>query len=117
MHMRKQKLIVTLLLSAMAAPGLAQDRLRCDFGYEGDFLPYIADSDSDVVDVKADDVQIPEAGTSIFTGDVDVTRGGQQLNAQRATYNRMTGDVTASDNVRLRDSEIIIDADQAEWSL
>lgn len=115
--MRKQKLIVTLLLSAMAAPGLAQDRLRCDFGYEGDFLPFVADSDTHPVDVKADDVQIPESGTSIFTGNVDVTRGGQHMNAQRATYNRMTGDVTASGDVRLRDSEIIIDAEQAEWSL
>ncbi|HET8808550.1 MAG TPA: LPS-assembly protein LptD [Methylophaga sp.] len=69
------------------------------------------------VNVDADNAQIVENGTSVFTGDVVVVRGNQKLNANRATYNRLLEEVTAQGDVKLRDSEILIEAEQAEWSL
>lgn len=116
--MRKMKVISTVLMSCFAGTLAAQDGLSCHFGYEDQFLPFTAaDPEQSEIDVKADDVQLLQNGTSVFSGDVDVTRAGQQLSSQRATYNRNTGDVTASGDVRLRDSETIIDAERAEWSL
>jgi LPS-assembly protein len=118
MVMRKMKVISTVLMSCFAGTLAAQDGLSCHFGYEDQFLPFTAaDPEQSEIDVKADDVQLLQNGTSVFSGDVDVTRAGQQLSSQRATYNRNTGDVTASGDVRLRDSETIIDAERAEWSL
>jgi LPS-assembly protein len=38
------------------------------------------------------------------------------MSADRATYNKNTGDLTANGNVRVRDSEMVVDAEQAEWS-
>jgi LPS-assembly protein len=118
--MRKLKLLSTLLISCFAGTALAQDGdgLSCHVGYESAFLPYTdQDPETSEVDVKADQVQLQPGGTSIFTGDVDINRAGQELSANRATYNRNTGDLTANGEVRLRDSEIIIDSEQAEWSL
>jgi LPS-assembly protein len=81
------------------------------------FLPEDALTEESEVDVKADTAQLVDIGTSVFTGKVDVRRGGQQLNANRATYNQSTGKVTAQGDVRLRDSEMSIFGDQAEWDL
>lgn len=118
--MRKHKLLTTLLMSCFVGTVSAQQEegLSCHFGYEDLYLPVSnQDPEQSEVDVKADDVQLIRNGTSIFTGNVDITRAGQQLSSERATYNRNSGDVTANGDVRLRDSQMIIDAEQAEWSL
>ncbi|MAY18771.1 LPS assembly protein LptD [Methylophaga sp.] len=81
------------------------------------FLPEDALTAESDVDVQADTAQLVDLGTSVFTGKVDVRRGGQQLNANRATYNQTTGKVTAQGDVRLRDSQMSIFGDQAEWNL
>lgn len=118
--MRKLKLLSTLFMSCLAGAAAAQQErgLSCHFGYEDLFLPATTvDPEQSPVDVKANDVQLLQRGTSVFSGDVDITRAGQQLSAERATYNRASGDITASGDVRLRDSEIIVDSEQAEWSM
>jgi LPS-assembly protein len=118
--MRKLKLLSTILTSCIAGTAMAQQEqgLSCHFGYEDLFLPVTTESpEQSVVDVKADEVQLLRSGTSVFSGHVDIQRAGQQLSAERATYNRENGDVTASGNVRLRDSEIVVDSEQAEWSM
>jgi LPS-assembly protein len=120
MNMRKLSLLSTLIVSCISSTVLAQQEqgLSCHFGYEDLFLPATSqDPAQSEVDVKADSVQLLQTGTSVFSGDVDITRAGQQLSSERATYNRSSGDVTATGGVRLRDSEIIVNADQAEWSL
>lgn len=81
------------------------------------FLPEDPLTDESEIDFKADNAQLVDLGTSVFTGTVDVRRGGQQLNANRATYNQSTGMVTAQGDVHLRDSEMSIFGDQAEWDL
>ncbi len=81
------------------------------------FLPTFTNSEGSEVDVKADNVQLVEEGTSVFTGNVEVMRAGQELKSNRATYNQLSGNVTAQGNVQLRDSEIILNAEQAEWDL
>lgn len=118
--MRRVKLLSTILMSCFAGGAFAQQEqaLTCHFGYEDLFLPATQEQpEQSEVDVKAEKVQLLQTGTSVFSGDVDITRAGQQLSSDRATYNRNSGDVTANGDVRLRDSEIIIDAEQAEWSL
>ena len=81
------------------------------------FLPYVGNLEESEVDVKANDAQLVENGTSVFTGDVVVIRGGQELRANRATYNQISGDITAQGDIQIRDSEIILNAQQAEWAL
>jgi len=118
--MRRVKVLSTILMSCFAGGVFAEQEqgLTCHFGYENLFMPVsTADPEQSEVDVKANHVQLLQTGTSVFSGDVDITRAGQQLSSDRATYNRTSGDVTASGDVRLRDSEIIIDSEQAEWSL
>ena len=118
--MRKIKLLSLVFMSCFAGTVAAQQEqgLMCHFGYEDLFLPPSSqDPELSPVDVKADNVQLLQSGTSVFSGNVDITRAGQQLSSERATYNRASGDVTASGSVRLRDSEIIVDSEQAEWSL
>ncbi len=90
---------------------------HCDSGSNSEFLPIVAEQDTLATDVKADGVQLVDEGTSVFTGNVEVKRGGQELTSERATYNRLSGIVTAQDKVSVRDSEIILHADQAEWNL
>ena len=81
------------------------------------FLPYVENPEESEVDVKANDAQLVENGTSVFTGDVVVIRGGQELRANRATYNQISGNITAQGDIQIRDSEIILNAQQAEWAL
>jgi LPS-assembly protein len=89
----------------------------CHLSHESKFLPVSDTLDDGPVDVKANNAQLVNQGTSVFTGDVIVTRGGQELTASRATYNRQSGEVTAQGDVQLRDSEAILTSQQAEWSL
>lgn len=90
---------------------------QCEFIQGTDFLPYVENPEESEVDVKANDAQLVENGTSVFTGDVVVIRGGQELRANRATYNKISGNITAQGDIQIRDSEIILNAQQAEWAL
>lgn len=90
---------------------------HCDLTNGADFLPYIEGSEESDVDVKADNAQLVEDGTSVFTGNVEVNRAGQQMKANRATYDQVSGNVSAQGDVIVRDSDIILNADQGEWSL
>ena len=89
----------------------------CDITSETDYLPYADHSVETPIDVKADQAELIENGVSVFTGDVFVNRSGQEMSADRATYDQVSGDVTAQGNVRLRDESTIIDAEEADWSL
>mgnify|MGYP000844784840 CR=1 FL=1 len=120
--MRKKKLLSTLLLSLSAgvASGQQEQGLICHFGYEDQFLPIPTETASEnesPVDVKANRVQLLQNGTSVFSGNVDILRDNQLMSAERATYNRNSGDVRASGNVSVRDSEMVIESEQAEWSV
>lgn len=116
--MRKLMVFSAVTLSCFGSIASAESSWQhCDLLADADFLPYVASPEESEVDVKADNAQLVEDGTSVFTGNVEVTRGGQQLNAERVSYNQVTGNVSAQDNVRLRDSEIILEAEQGEWSL
>lgn len=89
----------------------------CDITSDADFLPSVEPNEQTAVDVKADDAELAEGGISIFTGNVVVNRTGQELKASRATYDQRTGDVTAQGDVSLRDSDIILNSQHAEWSM
>ena len=95
-----------------------QDTLPyCDLTKNTGFLSATSRVDEKLVDVQADNAQLVGKGTSIFKGNVVVKRGGQELTTDRATYNQSSGIVTAQNRMRLRDKNIILDAEQAEWSL
>ena len=116
--MRKLIIFSAVTLSCFYSMVEAEsDWQYCDITVDTGFLPFVANPEESAIDVKADNAQVVEDGTSVFTGDVIVERGGQELKADRVTYNQVSGDVTAQDNIRLRDSEIILDAEQIEWSL
>ncbi len=69
------------------------------------------------VDVKADTMRYADKARSVFTGDVEVSRPGQQLRADKVIYNDPTGQVSAQGNVLLKDSQMIMKSDTAEWWL
>ncbi len=115
--MRKLIILSSIILFPYSAATLAEKTTElCEFNND-EFLPAVANPEETVTDVRADSVQFVKEGTSVFTGDVEVTRGGQELKSDRATYNKVTGDITAEGNVQVRDSEMILKSKQAEWSL
>ena len=67
--MRKLKLVSTLLMSCFAGTVMAEQEqgLMCHFGYEDLFLPATtAYSDTDEVDVKANNVQLLQQHLSVL---------------------------------------------------
>jgi len=117
MLMRKLIIYSTATLLCFSSMAMAEVHVQQCQTHSEDFLPEVEGSEETAVDVQADSVQLVDEGTSVFTGDVEVTRSGQELTSDRATYNRQSGDVTAKGNVQIRDSKMILNADQAEWSL
>ncbi|MDH5357061.1 MAG: LPS assembly protein LptD [Gammaproteobacteria bacterium] len=116
--MRKLIVFSAVSLTCYGSALMAEQNWQhCDVTGDADFLPFVANQEGSEVDVKADNAQLVDQGTSVFTGNVVVTRGGQELNAGRATYNQVSGNVTAQGDVRIRDNGIILKSDQAEWSL
>jgi len=117
--MRKLIVFSMVTLSCLNAPVSAEPTTwqYCDLSKNNGFLPHTETTDQDLLDVKAENAQLVGKGTSVFEGNVVVKRGGQELTANRATYNKTSGIITAQNKIRLRDSEIILDADQAEWSM
>jgi len=117
MLMRKLIFISTATLLSFSSLTMAESHGEQCRSQSNDFLPAVESSEDLAVDVQANSVQLVDKGTSVFTGDVEVTRSGQELTSDRATYNRESGNVTANGNVQIRDSKMILNADQAEWSL
>jgi LPS-assembly protein len=105
-------------LSCLPIYGHAQTNIdTCHSASETRFLPvFEGDVEQTKIEVHASDAQIVDQGTSVFSGDVDIKRANQQLNADRATYNKADGEISARGNVTLRDSDMVIDSEQAEWS-
>jgi len=115
--MRKLIILPTVLLLCFSSLAMAEvSGYQCKTDND-DYLPAVSNADETAVDVKADNVQLVDEGTSVFTGNVEVIRSGQELKSNRATYNQTSGNVTANGDVQIRDSDIILNADQAEWSL
>lgn len=117
--MRKRILYTAGLCFFQLPLAMAQDVIpeRCDLPAPSLFLESDLDPELSAVNVDADNAQIVDIGTSVFTGNVNVLRAGQELKANRATYNRQTGNVTAQGEIRLRDSEMLLHAEQVEWSM
>lgn len=116
--MRKLLIFFAITFSYFCSAEEAEsDWQYCNIAIDAEFLPPVENPEESDIDVKADNAQFIEDGTSVFTGNVIVERGGQELKADRATYNQTSGNVTAKGDIRLRDSEIILNAEQAEWSL
>ncbi len=82
-----------------------------------DFLPVVANPENQQIDAKADHAQLVKDDTSVFTGNVELRQANRELIADRATYNKTTGYITAQGNVRIRDSDIILHSAEAEWSV
>lgn len=116
--MRKLIFIYAGLLSCLTSVAQAAEETEffCKVD-ESAYLPVVDNPEQQPTTVDSDNAQIVQQGTSVFTGNVNVLRGNEAVDANRATYNRQTGDVTAQGDVRVRDSGIIIDAEQAEFSM
>jgi LPS-assembly protein len=97
----------------------AQDqRPECGLNGEIQFMPeFKGDVEESVIEIESEQAELIEDGTSVFTGNVDVQRANQSLNADRATYNQTSGEIHAYGDVIVRDSEMIVEGDQAEWLL
>lgn len=110
--MRKLIIFSTVFLWCFPSLSVAE---QCQ-SKNADFLSATTNDEESPIDVQADSVFLVEDGISVFTGNVEVTRSGQELKSDNATYDQLSGDIVASDNVQIRDSDIILKAKQAEWS-
>lgn len=116
--MRSRLVFTSIILSSFSVCVLAESNWQqCEPVTDHHFLPYVESTEEAEVDVKANNAQLVRDGTSVFSGDVVITRGGQELKADRATYNQTSGNITAQGSVQIRDSDIILIAKQAEWAL
>lgn len=115
--MRKLIIFSTVTLTCFSSLVCAElNWPLCSISNDAEFLPFVVESEQSPVDVKADAAQVVDQGVSVFTGNVVINRAGQELQADRATYEKTTGDVTAQGDVTLRDSDMIVNSQQAEWS-
>jgi len=89
----------------------------CDVANNSDFLPYSNIKPDEVIDIKANNVQMIKDGISTFTGNVDVMQNGQEIQAEHATYNQPSGEITLTGPVQIRDSEMMLEGENAVWSL
>lgn len=115
--MRKRVFIFAGIVSCLSTVSLAQDDMICKRTTQDVFLPFGIYDDQDLVQLESDSAQIRQTGTSVFIGNVDVLHGGQQLNADYATYNQQTGELRASGNVRVRDTDMVLQGEEGEWSM
>ena len=115
--MRNGSVFFGLILFGFGTCSFADNWQQCDSSNGETYLPTNENSESAEVDLKADNAQLVKNGISVFTGDVVVIRGGQELKADRATYDDVSGDITAQGNIQIRDDTIILKAQQAEWDL
>lgn len=116
--MRKLIFIYAGFLSCLASVSQAAEPTEyvCEVD-ESEFMPFVDNPEQQPTTVDSDNAQIVQQGTSVFTGNVNILRGGEAMDSNRATYNRQSGDVTAQGDVRVRDSDIIVHAEQAEYSM
>ncbi len=115
--MRKLIILVTIIVFNYSSNVMAElSPEQCGFNSD-DYLPVVTNLEQTAIDVKADTAQFVENETTVFTGDVEVVRGGQELKSDRATYNKLSGEITAQGNVQIRDSEVILKSKRAEWSV
>ena len=67
--------------------------------------------------IEADSADIQLEATSTFRGDVVVTRGQSQLNAQQVDYDRQLDSVHAEGDVRLLQNDLLISGEQADIAM
>lgn len=116
--MRNSFVFTSIILSSFSACVWGESNWQqCESSATNGFLPYVENTEDAEIDVKANNAQLARDGSSVFTGDVVVTIGDQEIKAERATYNQTSGNITAQGGVQIRDSEIIVSAEQAEWTL
>lgn len=115
--MRKLIIFTAITLTCFSTSARSEaDWPLCDITSDADFLPRVKNTKETAVDVKADNADLTQGGLSIFTGNVIVNQSGQELTADRATYEQSTGAVTAEGDVKLRDSDMILNSQSGQWS-
>jgi LPS-assembly protein len=117
--MRKLVFLSAVSLSCIPALSMAQaDWHNCHSQQTASFLPeQQTNTDESPTDVKADNAQVTQDGKSVFEGNVEINRAGQRLNAEHVTYDKQTGEIAAKGNVTLKDSRVILQGADAQWSV
>ena len=108
---------ILLILASAVAYGGEPTWALCEQPAELDFLTPDTANTETPLEVAADEIRLEREDVSSFTGNVEIRQNGQILTAEHATYNEATGEVIAEGDVRLRDSDIILEADKGTWSL
>ncbi len=106
-----------LLLTSAVAQGEEPTWAQCEQPAEVGYLPAESSNAETALEVDADEVVLERADVSSFTGNVEMRQNGQTLTTEHATYNKTTGEIIADGNVTIRDSDIILEAEQGAWSL
>ncbi|MGD8711626.1 MAG: LPS-assembly protein LptD [Thiohalophilus sp.] len=97
--------------AAQANDGLCPPHMRTP-------LPRVQDqTDDQRTHIEADSADIQLETTSAFRGDVVVTRGQSQLNAQQVDYDRQLDSVHAEGDVRLLQNDLLITGEQADIAM
>ncbi|NQY51501.1 MAG: LPS assembly protein LptD [Piscirickettsiaceae bacterium] len=95
------------LLSCFGIMALAQSEFQhCDEPYDiVNFLPYMRNLEN----IKD--------GVSVSPSDIGMRHTGQQIESRRTIYDRNSNNILAQGDVIVQNSDIILSADQSEWSL
>ena len=67
--------------------------------------------------VLAPQIDLSQAGLSIFSGGVDVSQDGQRMTAEQLTLNRVTNIATATGQVRYFSPQLTVNAEQMDLNL
>jgi len=69
------------------------------------------------IHISADEADLEEEGISVLEGNIEITRGTQQLRADTATYDQTGGTAEAEGNIEYWDEEIYVHSEKAHVDL
>ena len=78
-------------------------------------LPTLSIENGDQLSVTADEAEVTSDGVSNFRGNVTVTRGVQQIEANEASYDPATGKISVRGRATYREPGLEVSADDAKY--
>lgn len=111
--------IMSMCLSVRAeSTGEANDWPLCPSSLDIPARPEITEIlEPEDIYITADQADLEEDGISVLEGNVEVTRGTQQLSADTATYDQTGGTVEAEGDIEYWDEEVYIHSEKAHVDL
>ncbi|MCG8325817.1 MAG: LPS-assembly protein LptD, partial [Thiotrichales bacterium] len=120
MYRGKNRLILLFSAAALANPamGLAADWQYCPLPLDIPSRPVVDESlEAGDIHLSADEANLVEDGVSVLTGNAELTRGRQQIRADRLEYDQPRDTATLEGNIHYWDDSVFLFSESAHLQL